>query len=138
MQTAKIIKKSLEGSEKKAFIVGEETKICELVSLILEDLGFKSMQVSQTEWLVETMAHVHPELIVWDLNDEKKLSPFQSLSELREQASMKKVKIMLLGGPDVKKDLENSKGDARIHFCMKPFSPTALKHEIEQLYGTEA
>jgi DNA-binding response OmpR family regulator len=120
---------------KKALILGGETRISELVSLILEDLGFKSMQICQAEWLLETTAHINPELIIWDLSSEKKLSPFQNFSELREKTSMQNVKIMFLSGPGMKNDLKVSKDDTEVHFCVKPFSPGKLRQAIGQLYG---
>jgi DNA-binding response OmpR family regulator len=120
---------------RRALILGEEARISELVSLILEDLGFKSMQICQVEWLAETTGHIKPELIIWDLSSEKKLSPFQSFYELREKISMENVKIMFLSEPGMKNDLKVPKGDTEVHFCMKPFSPGKLRQAIEQLYG---
>ena len=137
MQMQTTVLKNSESLQKRAFVVGDETRICELVSLILEDLGFQPMQIGQAEWLVETTAHINPELIVWDLSQEKELSPFQSLSQIREQASIKKVKILFLGGPDAKKVMETYKGDAKVNFCLKPFSPTRFRDEIAQLYRVE-
>jgi len=135
MQTPETITKNSEGAQKRAFVVGEETRICELVSLILEDMGFQSMQIDRSGWLVETTEHINPELIVWDLSNEKTLNMFQILSQIREEASMKKVKVMLLGGPDVKRVMETYEGEAKVHFCLKPFSPTRFRSEIEQLYA---
>lgn len=132
------VTKNLEGANKKAFILGNENKICELVSLILDDLGFNSMQISETDWLLDTVAHVNPELIVWDLGHEEELELLQSLSAMRKKVSMKKVRVMLLGGPDVKKDIAVSGADINIRFCLKPFSPARLRREIEELYGTES
>ena len=119
---------------KRAFVIGEETRICELVSLILEDMGFQSMQIGQVEMLDEKAKKTDPELVVWDLSQEKELSPYNSFSQVIEQASMKKVKFMLLGGPEVKKVVETSKGDVDVHFCLKPFSPTKFRDVIAQLY----
>jgi DNA-binding NtrC family response regulator len=134
MQIPETIIKNSGSAQKRAFVVGDETRICELVSLILEDLGFESMQIDRSGWLVETTDHINPELIVWDLSHEKTLNMFQILSQIRKQVSMKKVKIMLLGGPDVKRVMETYKGEAKVHFCLKPFSPTRFRYEIEQLY----
>jgi DNA-binding response OmpR family regulator len=123
---------------KKALILGDEARISELVSLILEDMGFKSMQINRGEWLVETTAHIKPELIIWDLSHEHRLNPFQSISEIREKLAMKNVRIMFLGGPNMKKDLKVAKEDTKLHFCMKPFSPAKLRQEIAQLYGEKS
>jgi DNA-binding response OmpR family regulator len=133
MCSPELVHKNTENC-KKALILGEEARISELVSLILEDLGFQSMQINQAEWLVDTTAHINPELIIWDLSQENNSSPFLSFSKMREKVAMKNVKIMFLGGLDNKKGLEALKNDARIHFCMKPFSPAMLRHAIGQLY----
>ena len=137
MRKSKMVTTKAENLSKKALIVSEEILMCELLSLLLEDLGFESVLTRQSKWLPETTAQVNPELIVWDLGCERELNPFQSLSEMREEIYMKKVKIMLLGGLDVKKDMEASVGNARLHFCLTPFSPTKFRYEIEQLYREE-
>ena len=118
-----------------AVIICEENRICELVSLILEDLGFKSTPIIQDELLVETVLHANPELIVWDLDSGKKLGPFQSFSQMREQNSMKQVKILFVGGPGVKKVVEPFERDTNVHFCLKPFSPARFRHEMGELFG---
>lgn len=137
MRKSKMVTTKAENLSKKALIVSEEILMCELVSLLLEDLGFKSTQIGQSKWLPETTAHLNPELIVWDLSRERGLSPFQSLSEMRGKIYMKKVKIMLLGCLDVKKAMAASVGEARIHFCLKPFSFKRFRGELEQLYREE-
>jgi DNA-binding response OmpR family regulator len=133
MRKTEFASKDSEGL-KKALIVGEEARICELVSLIIKDLGFVSMQLSKTEWLIDSTEHIDPELIIWDLSAEQKLSPFQNLCELKKQLG-KKLKIMFLGGVELKNTLNVCGDDKDFHFCIKPFSPTKLRHEIGQLYG---
>ncbi|MBT5549232.1 MAG: hypothetical protein HOJ79_02010 [Nitrospina sp.] len=132
MQELELISKKNAGL-KKAFIVGDEARICELVALILESLGFESVQTSQSGWLEKKPALESPELIIWDLSHEKDLSLVQSLLEMRELVSAQGVKVMLLGGPELKKDLEVRKDE--FHFCLKPFSPKKFRYEIGQLYG---
>lgn len=137
MRNPKMVTGDLEILSKKALIVGEEPSICELVSLLLGDLGFEPMHISQANWLPKTTVHANPELIILDLSHGKMMSPFRNLSEMRGHASMKNMKIMLLGGPDVKKDMDASVGDAKLHFCLTPFSPTRFRYEIYQLYELE-
>jgi DNA-binding NtrC family response regulator len=135
MQEQELISKKTAGL-KKAFVVGDEARICELVALILESLGFESIQTSQSGWLEEKSDLENPELIVWDLNRGEDLSLVQSLLEMREQVSTQGVKVMLLGGPELKTALEVRKGE--LHFCLKPFSPKKFRYEIGQLYGKGA
>ena len=127
------VKRDFEGLQKSAFVVGEETRICELVSLILEDLGFSSTKILQPEMLVDPTEKINPELIVWDLSDDKELSSFNNFMQKTEQASMKKVKFMILGGPEVKKIMETTERDSRVYFCLKPFSPSRFRDAIAKL-----
>lgn len=120
---------------KTAFIVAEESRIFELVSIILEDLGFKSMQVCQTEWLIDSMAHVNPELVIWDFGSEKILSLERSLVQVRERGALEMAEIILLGGLELKNELDCCESSGEVHFLLKPFSPDLLRYEIEQLYG---
>ncbi len=120
---------------KKALIIGEEPSVCELVSLILGDLGFKSIRISQSAWMPETIVNQSPDLIVWYLCHEVKQTRSQILSEIKRYVSMHKSKIMFLGGPEDQKDLELLKGDVNIHFCLVPFSPNRFIYKFNQLYG---
>jgi len=137
MQTIEKIEKNSAIHRKRAFVVGGEARICELVSLILEDMGFNPMQICQGGQLIESVKNINPELIVWDLSQDKELSSFKSLLQVIEQASIKKVKFMLLGGPDVKRAMKTSETDSKVHFCLKPFAPTRFRDEIAQLYSLE-
>lgn len=127
------VKRDFEGLQKSAFVVGEETRICELVSLILEDLGFSSTKILQPGMLVDPTEKINPELIVWDLSDDKELSSFNNFMQKTEQASMKKMKFMILGGPEVKKIMETTERDSRVYFCLKPFSPSRFRDAIAKL-----
>ncbi len=118
---------------KYAFIVSDEVKIRELVSIILEDLGFTPMQISASEWLEWRGDLKNPDLMVWDLGQGGVLNLLQSFLCVREQIVREKVKTLLLGGPELKGNLNCC--DTEIHFCSKPFSPTKLRFEISQLFG---
>ncbi|MZH02019.1 MAG: hypothetical protein F3745_01050 [Nitrospinae bacterium] len=137
MQAIEKIEKNSAIHRKRVFVVGGETRLCELVSLILEDMGFDPMQICQGGLLIESVKKMNPELIVWDLIEDKELSSFNSLLQVIEQASIKKLKFLVLGGPDVKRAMKTSEEDSRVHFCLKPFSPTKFRNEIAQLYRVE-
>lgn len=122
------------GELKKALVLGEEARINELVSLILEDLGFQSMLMSPAEWLVGGAGRINPELIIWDLSHEENLDPFHSFKVVKERCAMNSVRIMFLGKPGMNSILISPESGIAVYFCMKPFSPAKLKHAIGLLY----
>lgn len=135
MQEQVLLSSGKKTINRTAFVVAEESRICELVSIILEDSGFKSMQICKTDWLVDSVAHVNPGLIIWDFGSESILYLERNLEQMRERGSLEKTHIFLLGGLELKNELDDCEGYGEIHFILKPFSPTVLRYEIEQLYG---
>ena len=120
---------------KKAFVIGTDSKISELVSLILEDLGFESRQIISQDKLQEVIVLEKPELIIWDLPPEKICNLSESLSKVIELLLEQKIKVLFLGDTDFKSDLNAYSFEGEVRLCLKPFSPTMFRYEFGQLYG---
>ncbi len=118
---------------KTTIIVGNDGRIRELVSIILEDFGFASLQVSSAKFFKAGENLDEPELIVWDLNIGESLNAFLKFSEMRAQGLMKKSKTLLLAGAEVKADVRSSIDDSMTCLCSKPFTPTTFRSEIAKL-----
>ena len=119
---------------KTALVIGDDGKIRELISIILEEFGSVSIQASSATFLREKENLDEPGLIVWDLEIGENMKAFLEFSDLRVHGLMKEAKTLLLAGTEIKADVRSSVDDSMICLCSKPFTPRTFRFEIAKLF----
>ena len=120
---------------KKILIVDDEMYILNILDFSLESEGFEVVTASNGEEALTKALDVQPDLIVLDVMMPK-IDGFEVCRALKNKAETKKIPVILLTAKDRDKDREKGDEVGADLYMTKPFSPSRLIEQIQDLIGS--
>jgi CheY-like chemotaxis protein len=115
-------------------VADNEPDIVELVRFELEREGYDVLRAANGEQALE-LARVHePDLVLVDVHMPK-LDGYQVTREIRADERLNPVPVMILCGSVLESDVAQSFEAGANQHMGKPFSPVALRTEVQALIG---
>lgn len=120
---------------KKILIVDDEMYILNILDFSLESEGFEVVTASNGEEALTKALEVQPDLIVLDVMMPK-IDGFEVCRALKNKAETKKIPVILLTAKDRDKDREKGDEVGADVYMTKPFSPSRLIGQIQELMAS--
>lgn len=119
---------------KKVVLIEDERNIIEAISFILHRDGWEVKTHSNGHDAVETLRIRQPDLVILDVMLPGK-SGFEILQEIREDADLGELPVLMLTARGQEKDREMAQRAGASMFMTKPFSNTEVLAAVRDLVG---
>lgn len=122
---------------KKILIVDDQAKIRKLVSLTLRGIGdYEIIEAESGEKAIEIAKKEKPDLVFMDIMMPGEIDGLKATQILKNNPETKGSTIVMLTAKGQKTDIEKGKAAGANDYFVKPFSPTALIHKVEEVLGS--
>ncbi len=115
----------------------DDEDILSLVALRLERAGFEVVQVNDGDTAVEVARERRPDVAVLDVMMPRRTG-LEVLAELRRDASLAHVKVVLLSARVQESDVARGLDAGADAYLVKPFKAADLVAQVERLVGRTA
>jgi DNA-binding response OmpR family regulator len=110
----------------------DDEDILSLVSLRLERAGFRVLQATDGDSAVEAARAHRPDVVVLDVMMPKRTG-YEVLAELRGDAALRDLKVILLSARVQQTDVERGYDAGADAYLPKPFKAPELVEKVEEL-----
>jgi CheY-like chemotaxis protein len=115
-------------------IADNEPDIVELVRFELEREGYDVLRAANGQQALELAREHEPDLVLVDVHMPK-LDGYQVTREIRADERLNPVPVMILSGSVLESDVAQSFEAGANQHMGKPFSPVALRTQVQALLG---
>jgi two-component system, OmpR family, alkaline phosphatase synthesis response regulator PhoP len=115
-------------------IADNEPDIVELVRFELEREGYDVLRAANGQQALDLAREHVPDLVLVDVHMPK-LDGYQVTREIRADERLNPVPVMILSGSALESDVAQSFEAGANQHMGKPFSPVALRNEVQALLG---
>jgi DNA-binding response OmpR family regulator len=124
---------SKEENVRKILVVDSEPKVCELIALMLQESEFQVVEKRDFEDFQTLIEEEKPNLVIIDPSFKQGKCKADFFKIFMEKVNLSKLKFLLMGPPECKRDYEELKVEGLVAYCVKPFSQKELNFEIHKL-----
>jgi DNA-binding response OmpR family regulator len=118
----------------RIMLVEDDPTMLDLLSTLLKLEGFEVVFFDEGIGILDSIKERRPDLIVMDvhlrLGGGKEISGFDLLEKIRTDAVLKRTKVIMSSGMDLRFESKESRAD---DFILKPFMPEELIGKIKKL-----
>jgi len=118
----------------KILLVEDDQTMLNLLETLFSLEGYEVYSVNQDEDYFDSVKQNEPDLVIMDVHLRKgkgvEISGFDLLRQLKEEPTLKDIKVIMLSGTDLRVESRMAGAD---EFIIKPFMPDELTRKIEIL-----
>ncbi len=119
---------------RKLLIVDDEDGVRSLVKMTLESSNYEILEARDGDEAMALVHHQHPDLVLLDvmLPDSSGIDICRIIKSNPESAA---TTVVMLTAKAQGSDLEEAEAAGADGYFTKPFSPVALLHRVERIFG---
>lgn len=117
---------------KKILIVDDDKHIRALVSATIERDELEILEAEDGEKALEIINKTKPDLVILDVTMPKK-NGLEVCRIIKSQETTRHIYVIMLTGKVEESDLQKGKEAGADEYFIKPFSPLALLHKIDEI-----
>ena len=121
-------------SQPKILVVDDEPFICRSLTFVLKKGNYEVLEARNGEDGLKAIREHKPDLVFLDVMMPK-MDGFQVTQEVRADASLDDVKIILLTAKGQERDREIGKAAGADDYMTKPFSPSKILDRVREIVG---
>lgn len=118
----------------RVLVVDDEPFICRSLSFVLKKGAYEVLEARNGEEALASIRANRPDLVFLDVMMPKK-SGFEVVEEVRADAELEGIKIILLTAKGQDADRERGKQAGADDYMTKPFSPTKILERAREILG---